>query len=194
MATYGSIPTSTSPESGGGGSLEFISRAKNRLQSDLGTRRPWKEMADLTAFNIPSSFSEAISRIQINQAYFRTNYAIIILVILFLSLLWHPISLIVFILTMSLWLFFYFLRDEPLMIFNRTIDDQVILIVLSVVMIVALFLTHVTINILVSISVGVVLVLIHAALRKNEDLFVDDDDDVEDLGQLPLNQQPSISS
>lgn len=76
---------------------------------------------------------------------------------------------------MSVWLFLYFLRDDPLVIFHRVIDDRVVLIVLSVVTIVVLLFTGATVNILVAILVGVVVVVVHGVVRKTEDLFLDDD-------------------
>jgi hypothetical protein len=51
-----------------------------------------------------------------NAGYFRMNYVIIILFLLFLILLWHFISLIVLIATMTAWLFLYLVQDYPLMI------------------------------------------------------------------------------
>ncbi|CAA2968662.1 PRA1 family F2-like [Olea europaea subsp. europaea] len=174
MTSYGTIPTSSSP-SGNPVNFEYISRAKERIKDGLATRRPWLEMFNLHCFNLPSA-SSAFSRIKTNLAFFRMNYAMIVLLILFLSLLWHPISLIVFIVMMAIWLFLYFLRDEPLVIFGRLITDRVVLIVLSLVTIVVLLFTHATINILVALLVGVVLVLIHAAVRKTDDLYVDEED------------------
>lgn len=103
------------------------------------------------------------------------NYAIVVLIILFLSLLWNPTSLIVFTVLMAAWLFLYFLRDEPLTICQSVIDDRVVLGLLSVVTIVLLLLTDATMNILLSILGGLVLVVIHAVLRKTDDLFLDED-------------------
>ncbi|XP_027124447.1 PRA1 family protein F2-like [Coffea arabica] len=172
MTTYGTIPTS----SGGGSTrLEYITRAKERIKEGLGTRRPWREMFNFHSIRLPPSFRDALARIKTNVSYFSMNYAIVVLVILFLSLLWHPISLIVFIVMMAAWLFLYFLRDEPLVIFGRLINDRVVLIVLSVLTIVLLLLTHATVNILVSLLIGAVVVLIHAALRKTEDLMLDEE-------------------
>ncbi|KAK6125103.1 hypothetical protein DH2020_041167 [Rehmannia glutinosa] len=162
--------------------LEYISRAKERIKTGLSTRRPWREMFDLHCLNLPKSFREAVARVktnfayfQTNFAYFQTNYAIVVLGIVFLSLLWHPISLIVFIVMMAVWLFLYFLRDEPLVIFGRLISDRVVLIVLAVLTIFVLLLTRATTNILVSLLVGVVVVLIHSAVRKTDDLFADEE-------------------
>ncbi|KAL5976645.1 hypothetical protein ACLOJK_020978 [Asimina triloba] len=169
MTTYGTIPT------GHGTPLDFISGAKQRAKSALAARRPWNEMAHLHAFGFPSSFGEAILRIRTNLGYFRMNYAIIVLLIVFLSLLYHPISLIVFIVMMAAWLFLYFLRDEPLVLFGRVIDDRIVLAVLAVVTLVALLLTHVALNLLVSLLIGAAVVLVHAALRKTEDLGGDEE-------------------
>uniref|UniRef100_A0A7N0UZ87 PRA1 family protein n=1 Tax=Kalanchoe fedtschenkoi TaxID=63787 RepID=A0A7N0UZ87_KALFE len=173
MTTYGTIPTSSSSATT---DLEYISRAKERIRSGLGTRRPWKVLLNHRALRLPPNASDALSRIRTNLAYFRMNYAIIVLAILFLSLLWHPISLIVLVAMMALWLFLYFLRDEPLVVLRRTIDDGVVLVVLSVLTIVLLLLTKATWNIVGAVLIGAAIVLLHAALRKTDDLFLDEEE------------------
>ncbi|PIN04499.1 Prenylated rab acceptor 1 [Handroanthus impetiginosus] len=190
MTTYGTIPTSSSP-AGTSVSLEYISRAKERLKEGLGTRRPWREMFELHHFNLPKSFSDAVARVGTNIAYFRMNYAIVVLLIVFLSLLWHPISLIVFVAMMAVWLFLYFLRDEPLVVSGRVITDRVVLIVLAVATIAVLLLTHATSNIVGALAVGVVVVLIHGAMRKTDDLFSDEE---AAGGLLRSSSGPSSSS
>ncbi|XP_062087670.1 PRA1 family protein F2-like [Humulus lupulus] len=171
MTNYGTIPTSSSPAA----NLEYISRAKDRIKAGLGTRRPWKLLYDYHSFSLPANFKDAIARVSTNAAYFRMNYAIVALVILFLSLLWHPISLIVFIVMMVVWLFLYFLRDEPLVVIGRTIDDRIVLVVLAVLTVALLLFTHATTNILVSLLVGAAVVVVHAAIRKTDDLFLDEE-------------------
>lgn len=171
MTNYGTIPTSSS----GPVNVEFISRAKGVLKEGLAARRPWKEMFNFHSFNLPSGFGDAISRIKTNFSYFQTNYAIVVLSIVFLSLLWHPISLIVFVVLMAVWLFLYFLRDEPLLIFGRMISDRVVLIVLSILTLGLLLVTGATSNILISLAVGVFVVLIHGLIRKTDDLFMDEE-------------------
>nr|ADN34104.1 cytochrome p450 [Cucumis melo subsp. melo] len=172
MTSYGTIPTSTAP--GTSSDLDFVSRGKQRLKAGLATRVPWRLMFDFHSFTLPFNFHETFSRIKTNIVYFRMNYVIIVLLILFFSLIWHPISLIVFTAMLAVWLFLYFLRDEPLILFGRLINDRLVMAVLSVFTLVFLFLTKATLNILLSLLIGAVLVLIHAALRKTDDLFLDE--------------------
>ncbi|KAK8970449.1 PRA1 family protein F3 [Platanthera guangdongensis] len=171
MTSYGTIPTSA----GNPSPLGFISRAKDRGRSTLAMRRPWTVLVHAHAFSLPPSLRETYLRIRVNAGYFAMNYTIVVLLIVFLGLLWHPISLIVFIVMMASWLFLYFLRDDPVVIFGRTINDLYVLIVLSIVTLALLLLTGAIANILISLLIGVVVVLAHSAFRKTDDLFLDEE-------------------
>ncbi|KAJ3694095.1 hypothetical protein LUZ60_009575 [Juncus effusus] len=173
MTTYGTIPTSSGGGSASSSAFDYIHRAKARGASALASRRPWRELADPHSFGLPPSIGDAYLRLRANLIYFAMNYAIVVLLIVFLSLLWHPVSLIVFIVAMIGWLFFYFLKDEPSKIFGREIGDSIVLLTLGVVTLVLLLLTNATWNILVSLLVGFVVVAIHAAVRKNEEMSMD---------------------
>lgn len=153
----------------------LASRLREAGQSAMTTRRPWGEFLDLSALSLPSSVSDATTRLAQNLTHFRSNYAMVVLVVLFLSLIFHPISMLVFLLVFAAWLFLYFSREaEPLTIAGATIDDRVVLTALAVVTIVALALTHVWLNVVVSIAIGAGLVSLHAVLRSTDDLVMDD--------------------
>lgn len=145
------------------------------IQEGLGTSRPWKIMFDFRSFSLPANLAEALFRLRANAAYFRMNYAIVILIIVFLSLLWHPVSLIVFIAMTAAWLYLYFQRDQPLVVFGRTIDDKTVLIGLGVLTVLVLLLTNVTWNVLGSLVTGVVVVAAHGVTRKTDDLLLDEE-------------------
>ncbi|XP_022891992.1 PRA1 family protein F2-like [Olea europaea var. sylvestris] len=66
-----------------------------------------------------------------------------------------------------------FLRDKPIMIFDRMISDENVLIGLSIITIVLLLLIGATTNVLSSLLVSVVLILIQAFVRKTNDLCID---------------------
>ncbi|XP_042053445.1 PRA1 family protein F2-like [Salvia splendens] len=174
MTNYGTIPTSSTPQDTNV-NREYISRVKTRFQEGLATRRPWREIADIHSFSLPRSFSEAVARVKTNLVYFSVNYAIVALAIVFLSLLWHPTSLIVFLAMLAVWLFLYFLRDEPLVIFGRLVSDIIVLIVLGVLTIFVLLFTDATTEILSSLLVAVVVVLVHAAVRRTDNLCPDEE-------------------
>ncbi|KAK6151934.1 hypothetical protein DH2020_014569 [Rehmannia glutinosa] len=166
--TYGTIPTSTPPPD-----PPILTHARQRIRSGIGTRRPWKEMA--ISFSIPESLNAAIHRVQTNFSYFHVNYAIIVLFTLFVSLLWHPVSLIMFIVIMAAWIFLYFLRDDPIIVFGYGVEERVILVVLSVFTVALLLLTHAMVF-MAGLAVGVVVVVAHGVFRRTNDLVFDEEE------------------
>ncbi|KAH7519191.1 PRA1 family protein F2 [Ziziphus jujuba] len=196
MTTYGTIPTAAPPSS----NLELISQATQRIQASLGTRRPWMEMIQPHYLALPSTFGQTVDRIKANAAFFRMNYAIITLFILFVSLLWQPMSLVVFIIMMAAWLFLYFLRDDPLMVCGRVIDDRVVMMALLLSTVIALFFTKARNNLLVALSAALGVIVLHGALRETENFFSEDEQGLDsvvggpDEGKiLPLRNAASSS-
>lgn len=177
---YGTIPTTTTTTTTTTSTSidTFITRATNQTRTLISHRRPWREFLSLSSLALPTSYSDAMSRLRRNLNYFRFNYSLIILTILFLSLLWHPISMIVFLAVFVLWLFLYLSRDDPIVVFRRSIDDRFVLLGLTVVTIFALVFTNVGLNVLISLVIGLAVVGLHAAFRSVDDLFLDEEDDV----------------
>ncbi|GMY27263.1 PRA1 family protein D-like [Fagus crenata] len=140
-------------------------------QSLTTTLRPWRDFLDSTSLSLPSSLSDATSRISQNLNHFFLNYALLVLLVLIPSLLYHPLSL--FLLLFAAWLFHFFSRFQPGALFGFTIDQRRIVALFGVMTIVALFFTNVWLDVAVLLLVAAVLVSLHAAFRATDDLNQD---------------------
>lgn len=81
---------------------------------------------------------------------------------------------------MASWLFLYFLRDEPFIVFGRLISDRVVVFPMLILTVVFILFIGTIFNIFVAVFMCVVIVL-HAAFRNTNDysiadLFIDEED------------------
>ncbi|KAH7541974.1 PRA1 family protein F3 [Ziziphus jujuba] len=125
----------------------------------------------LEFFNCPSTFGKAIMRVKHNLYYFRFSYSIVILFILFTSLLWNPLAIVVFTIFFFGWLVGYCCNDDPIELINCNVDCRGFLAVFWVLTLFALISTGFWLNVLVSILIGSALVGIHALFRRTDDLY-----------------------
>ncbi|KAH7517305.1 hypothetical protein FEM48_Zijuj09G0049300 [Ziziphus jujuba var. spinosa] len=130
--------------------------------------------------SIPNSLVEAGRRMKQNLCHYRTSYAFFILFIFFLSLFGHSFPMVILI-NFVFGCFLVYLYDpdpNPIVLSNCcTLDSIAILAVLGVFTIWALLLlTHVWLNVLVSILIGSALAGLHALFRGTEDLHSDRSD------------------
>ncbi|KAF5738436.1 PRA1 family protein B1 [Tripterygium wilfordii] len=158
----------------------FVSRISSSVRHGLSQRRPWYELVDRTSMSRPDSLSEAASRIRKNLSYFKVNYMTMLAIVLALSLLSNPFSLLVLVGLLAAWIFMYLFRpsDQPLVLFGRTFSDRETLGGLVVLTIVVVFLTSVGSLLISALMVGVAIVCLHGAFRVPEDLFLDDQEPV----------------
>ncbi|KAL1559295.1 PRA1 protein B3 [Salvia divinorum] len=158
----------------------FISRLNSNIRNGLAQRRPWLELLDRSSFSRPDSLSDAASRIRKNFSYFRVNYVSLIALSLALSLFSHPISLLVLLALLAAWIFLYLFRpaDQPLVLGGRTFSDTETLGILVVSTIVVVFLTSVGSLLISALLLGLAVVCTHGAFRMPEDLFLDDQEQV----------------
>ncbi|XP_074330830.1 PRA1 family protein F2-like isoform X2 [Apium graveolens] len=153
MTNYGTITTLSSQ-----GTNEFISTPQVKV--GIHYCRPWKEM--VRSLNFPSGYDNTIERMKKNLVFFRTNYMIILMLVLFLSGLFHPVSQqVFFVLLMNVLVVLH--------LSNRTV--VICLLIFSSTM---LLLTEAAWNILISLLFEAVFVTAHASLRNTDDLSLDE--------------------
>ncbi|XP_048324193.2 PRA1 family protein E [Ziziphus jujuba] len=121
----------------------------------------------LEFFNCPSTFGEATARMKHNLYYYRISYSTITLFILLISVLWHPLSIVIFAIFFFGMLLGYCCNQDLTELLKG------FLTVLWVVTLVALLSTGFWLNVLVAISIGCVVVGIHAVFRSTDDQHVE---------------------
>ncbi|KAK8568634.1 hypothetical protein V6N13_106537 [Hibiscus sabdariffa] len=173
MTTYGTIPAELPRPS-----WSMVARAREHLGTILGSRRKWHDMIKIHSLNLPPNVNEAARRIQTNAVFFKTNYVIVVALLLFLTLLLHPVSLIIIAIIIGAWLLQYILRDHPLSIYGFVIDRSTIITVLTLFTIAVFFLTDVMNNIMTGFLFGFTVVLLHGLFRTTDDLSTGDEKDV----------------
>ncbi|KAJ8498370.1 hypothetical protein OPV22_008922 [Ensete ventricosum] len=167
-------PAQPSASSPAGGAADLGSSFKEKGRALISAQRPWLQLLDVTALARPASAGDACFRLRRNIAYFRSNYTLLCISILAVSLLWHPASLVTFIALTAAWFFLYFTRDRPVILFGLPITDGTILGVLSVATIFALVFSNVGSTVFGATMIGTVIICLHAVFRATTDLFLDE--------------------
>ncbi|XP_058114503.1 PRA1 family protein G2 [Magnolia sinica] len=166
--TYTTIPISPG---------DVISRSIHNLSSAFSIVRPRTEfLPSSSGFDRPDSFPSAKSRLLKNAAYFRLNYALIILSCALLSLIQAPLSLILVSATIFLWLVLYLFREDPLILWGRHVNDRTVLIGLVLVSLVMIFGLGVLWDLMMGVGIGGAISAVHGVFRNEEGLALDEEE------------------
>ncbi|KAK1375949.1 hypothetical protein POM88_032142 [Heracleum sosnowskyi] len=153
MTNYGAIPASSSE-----GTNELISTPQEKVGMPVG--RPWKEM--VRSLNLPSGYHNTIQRMKTNLVYFRTNYMTILMLIMLVSVLFHPVSVQVL---------FLLLLD---VLFVMRLSNRTVAICLLIFSLISLLFTEAAWNVVISFLIEAVFVTVHVILRNTDDLSLDE--------------------
>ncbi|CAN8257455.1 unnamed protein product [Cochlearia groenlandica] len=156
----------------------FVNRVTETVRDGLSRSRPLSELLNRSAFTKPDSLSDAASRFRKNCSYFRVNYVCIVALILGLSLLAHPLSLVLLLCLSASWISLYLFRpsDQPLVLFGRSFSDLETLAGLILATLALIFFTSVGSVLISALMIGVATICLHGAFRAPDDLFLDDQD------------------
>lgn len=190
MAAQESLPLQNNPPPTSA-ARAFLAGVSETGKAALARQKPWSELLDRHGFSKPESLADASSRMRKNLSYFRVNYAVFTVGVLGLSLLWHPGSLIILLVLLAAWVFLYFSRTEPLVLFNRPYSDKEVLVVLGVATFIVIFLTKTGSTVLTGLATAAAVIAIHAVLRFPDDLFLEDQ---ENASGGFLSFQPQVAS
>eukprot|EP01018_Ginkgo_biloba_P036539 Gb_20840 [translate_table: standard] len=185
-----SIRTSQTPLVATPAARVFLSKLSEGAKTALYHRRPWLELVDRNAFSKPESLSEVTNRLRKNWNYFRINYLLLLSAVVAFSLFSHPVSLFILLVLLGAWIFLYFFRTEPLVLYNRSFSEREVLGIMTILTIVIIFLTDVGSLLISATMVGLAIVCLHGAFRAPEDLFLDEQEAaggiMSFLGNVPI--------
>lgn len=155
--------------------LAVGSRLKDYAGSVLQQRKPWSEVVDRNSFSKPANFAEATSRLRKNAAYFRINYVILMMLVLAITFITNPGSLIVLSMLLAGWVYVFAVRTTPLVIGGRTVSDrEKALGMAAISFITVFFVTNVGSLAFTALLTSACVVALHGATRVPDDLFLDE--------------------
>ncbi|KAL8208965.1 hypothetical protein R6Q57_008377 [Mikania cordata] len=176
--TYTTIPIS---------GTDVIFRSCQNLSSFLSLLRPWPEFISNAA--CPDSLNLAATRIRVNTKYFHVNYGIITTVCTALSLIGDPTALLVSTSVFTLWLLLYFFREDPMVVWGHHVHDHVVTVCLVFVTGIAIWSLDLVSNLLIGVTVGILISVIHGVFRNPQGIYLDEIDAASD----GLISPPSVS-
>ncbi|KAJ0769986.1 putative prenylated rab acceptor P [Helianthus annuus] len=131
--------------------------------------RPWSSFLSLSSFSLPLSLPDLSLSFNNNLYTFRANYTILSLLIFILTLIFRPITAIIFLILIATWIYLLVARDTPLVVLDFEIGDRMVLIAFSVITIVSVAVAGVWWNLFVSILISVLVISLHAILMTPDD-------------------------
>lgn len=174
---------------------QVLNRIFESSKQALAHQRPWQELADRNSFAKPESLADATNRVKKNLSYFRVNYMLILLGVIVTSMLINPISIIWVAVIAALWVYVFMVRIEPVIILGRVLSDREKSLALGAITVLVTFgLTPVGSVLVSGLILGFSLVLVHAAVRVPDDLFLDDQDAGGFLSWLGSGQSPNLTA
>lgn len=172
MSKYGTFPRSSSAPPSTGPSSPFLPILQVEERggggaSRLATHRPWRELTDPRALSLPPrGLANLLRRGRSNLGYFSGNYAALVLLAVFLSLIWRPVAQLAFLACMVAWLALFFLRDEHVVLCGRAVPEGLVLAALSAITLAVLLVTGPVVSVLKALLVGLGVVVIHAVVHR----------------------------
>lgn len=152
----------------------LLQKGQEAFRLALALKRPWPEMVDRSLLAKPESFSEATVRIRKNLSHFRINYSLIMIAVVAMSLIFHPFYLSILAIILAGWAYLYLVRTDPVVACGRTLSEREVLLIMSVISLIAIFMTNVGSILITAVMIGVAITAAHGAFRVPDDLFLDD--------------------
>lgn len=155
-------------------SSAVVAKLKESYQAAVAQQRPWSEVLDRSTISKPDNLNDALGRIRKNLSYFKANYLTIMLIVIVLSMLSSPSSILYTSLLACVWIYLFMVRSEPLVLGGRSLNEREKFLGMVLISIVVIFgLTTVGSILMSGIVIGAVVISIHAALHVPDDLFLD---------------------
>lgn len=86
--------------------------------------RPWSEFFDYKSYNISSNTREYIDRLNINLAYYRVNYIIILFISLLYIIFYYPLFILSIIINTSLFYYLFYYRTSSISFSGMTVNRR----------------------------------------------------------------------